>query len=167
MIRLSLLIFCIFFIVGIILIPLTYIVSNQTIYSHQIHLEMGDYSGNTIPLPIEHGKIRITGNINGSVELYLVNRYLGRESYLGNFSGYVNIITTDNNYDGLFIFNNLYPSNVTLSIFIYNTSFVSIGYPLAGIFLAISLLLGFYIIKTRQSRLKIQSKKYPRRKGKE
>lgn len=167
MVRISLIVFYIILIVGIILIPITYIMSNVIAYTHHANLNLGDYSMVTVPLPLKYGKIKIVGNINGSANLYLINQYLARESYLGNLSGNVNIVAKDNGYTGLFIVNGLYPSNISLTIFIYDTSFEPIGYTTAGLLLAISLILGFYVFRMGQENIKTnRNLRYARKTGK-
>lgn len=154
-----LLTFYLLLVVGLILMVITYRISNEIIFMHTETLKLGDYSSASINLPEAYGDMKIVGEINGSARFYLIKGL--QEKYLGNFSGKFELKIVDNSYERLFILNNQYPSNATFTITIYNTGFAGIGYPIAGTILAISAFLGVYVINERKNKSK--KRKYRRK----
>ncbi|AWR96884.1 hypothetical protein DFR86_04475 [Acidianus sulfidivorans JP7] len=140
-------------ILGIAGIILSYIVSSQVIYSTHIEKSLGDFSSTSINLPQSYNVMRITGKVNGSINLYLIN-YVGNEIILGkNINGSISIVTTDRDYNTLFILNNNYPSNFTLDIEIYNSSLATNGYIISSIVLGFGFILMMYSIFFRKQKI--------------
>ncbi|ARM75459.1 hypothetical protein [Acidianus manzaensis] len=149
-------------VIGVLLSIFTFIISSEVLYSTHVSESLGDYSSATVNIPHQYGEIKITGNINGSVNLYLLN--YPTEVNLGNFSGRLDLSHIDNGYNELLFVNNQNPSSLKLTILITNTAFATAGYTLSSLALIIGVIILIYGVKLRTEKSKAYKTQHRRRK---
>ena len=127
---------------GILLIPITYFVSNEVVYTSSFNRTISDLGAYTIPIPQYQGELVIKGHTNSSMTIYVL-KYLEvvkSEEVNGSFS----FSLADNDANEIFLHNGYYPTHVYLLIKIVNTGFQSIGYTIASFLIIIGLILFGY-----------------------
>jgi len=148
-----------FFIVGTLMIPLTFYYSNLVIYAKSFHIFLGERSGYSISFNGNSGDLaEIKGFSSSPVLIYEENPpeggvYLG--TFQGNFSKSFEVLP----FKQILIEGGNYPSNVTAQIIVYNTDFSQVGYTTSGLLISLGLiLLGYYFALMKGNNNKIRKK---------
>ncbi|BAB67650.1 hypothetical protein [Sulfurisphaera tokodaii] len=135
-------------VLGILLVPITYFVSNEVIYKSSFNRTLSDLGAYTINIPKYQGELVVRGYTNSTVTIEVLKylELIKSEEVNGNFS----FSLTDNNANAIFLHNGYNPAHVYLFIKIINSGFQGIGYTIASLLIIIGLiLLGYHRVLSK------------------
>ncbi|QIW22724.1 hypothetical protein EWF20_00095 [Sulfolobus sp. S-194] len=137
-----------FVVLGILIIPITYFVSNEVVYATNFDRTLSDLGAYTISIPQYQGELVVKGYTNSSITIEVLKylKLIKSEEVNGNFT----FSLTDKGANAIFLHNSYNPAHVYLFIKIINSGFQGIGDTIASLLIVIGLiLLGYYRVLSK------------------